>query len=83
MLKRSPIFTCLLFLLLLLVVQASHIVGGEMAYKFVERKGSKVRYHIMMKIFRDVYFSDPTAPFDSFANISVHYNTFFKRFASF
>lgn len=59
------------FFLLPFYLQASHIVGGDMSYRFVSRQGKKVTFHFTMKIYRD-RFTPTGVTFDDFAAVSVY-----------
>ncbi|MDZ7880739.1 MAG: hypothetical protein U5L45_23895 [Saprospiraceae bacterium] len=71
MIKHSPFLAFLLLLSLPVCVQASHIVGGDISYKFIQRQGKKITFHFTMKMYRDVF--TPTATgFDDIPRISVY-----------
>ena len=45
------------------VLTASHIVGGEMTYKFIKRdtvNTRKITYHFTLKIYRDIFSTNGT-----------------------
>lgn len=56
------LFVCFLwFLLPPSVVKATHIVGGDMTYQFIERQGENNRYKITLKIYYDCFPADGMA----------------------
>jgi gliding motility-associated-like protein len=64
------LFTPLFFLLFLsfpAILQATHIVGGEMTYACLGNN----QYEIKLTIFRDCFNGSPQAPFDNPASIGV------------
>lgn len=70
--KAFLLFSILAFLPL--YSYGSHLVGGEITYKFIERNGSKLKYRFTMKIYRDLF--DPEqANFDSLAKIAIYINS--------
>ena len=60
------------------VIWASHIVGGDMTYKFVSRNPATqmITYHITLHVYRDRFSTSGTGgiptPLDPNASISIH-----------
>lgn len=54
---------------------SSHIVGGEITYKFIERTGKRIKYSFRLTLFRDIYNADNNVNFDLKARISVYLAT--------
>lgn len=57
------------------VLRGSHIVGGEITYKFIQREANKIQYRFTMKIYRDLFLSNASSNFDDPARISIYLMT--------
>ena len=57
------------------ILRGSHIVGGEITYKFIQRTDNKIKYHFTMKIYRDRFRSNSMSPLDPFAAIGIYLST--------
>jgi gliding motility-associated-like protein len=64
-------FTMFLILSASSILRGSHIVGGEITYKFLKRNGRNIDYRFSMKIYRDIYTQNQGAILDPMANIGI------------
>jgi gliding motility-associated-like protein len=73
MTKKYIVLTFTLFLILCSssILRGSHIVGGEITYKFLKRDGRNIEYRFTMKIYRDIYTQNQGAVLDPSASIGV------------
>ena len=80
--KKTLILSFLLFFTTLSTSFATHLVGGTMSYKFVERVSNANRYAFRMTIYRDCSASSSSikAPFDEIVSIGFYDGT--KRIVS-
>ena len=64
----------LLFILTLTpeILRGSHIVGGEITYKFLSRNGRNITYRISMKVYRDIYTQNQGAVLDNPARVAIY-----------
>jgi gliding motility-associated-like protein len=72
--KLNIVFSFTLFFLFCTILRGTHIVGGEITYKFVSRNGSAINYHFTMKLYRDIYPKSQlnATPFDDPAFIGIY-----------
>jgi gliding motility-associated-like protein len=75
--KRYRILYYTLFLMLSAssMLRGTHIVGGEITYKFIKRNGRNIDYRFTMKIYRDIYTPNMGAVLDPVANIGIFIKT--------
>ena len=57
------------------ILRGSHIVGGEITYKFVQRQNNKIQYHFTLKVYRDLYRSNANSILDANAAIAIYLST--------
>ena len=69
-----------LFILFLLIspsiLRGTHLVGGELTYKFMSRNGKQISYRFTLKIYRDAFSVNPQSgqptPLDQNSNLAVY-----------
>jgi gliding motility-associated-like protein len=73
MLKKYIVLYSTLFLILssCSILRGSHIVGGEITYKFLKRNGRNIDYRFTMKIYRDIYTQNVGAVLDNPARVAI------------
>lgn len=54
-------------------VRATHIVGGEVTYKIIEKTADSIRVVVTLDVYRDCLFGADDAPFDDPANIGIFF----------
>jgi gliding motility-associated-like protein len=64
-------FTLFLILSSSAILRGSHIVGGEITYKFLKRNGRNIDYRFTMKIYRDIYTQNRLAVLDDPARVAI------------
>lgn len=68
----KKVFYCIVaFWLLPQIAFATHIVGGDMTYRFMERQGDNNRYAFTLKIYYDCYPADGHIAIDSDSTITI------------
>ncbi|NJN34338.1 MAG: hypothetical protein HC817_08890 [Saprospiraceae bacterium] len=82
--KKLTLFLFLSFIFLTpSVLNALHIIGGEITYKFLRREGDRNQYQFTMKIYRDG--GSMGAPFDQLAQMGAFAkssNTLVQQFST-